>query len=164
MRLQGKTTIAAPREKVWEFLTDPNAIAGCAPGLESIEVVAPGEKFHVVAGIGFGAVKARFATDIEWIDLDRPNRACMRARGTAPVGAADATTEMTLAEGPGGSTELSWTAEVAVLGTIASLASRLLGGISAKLTEAFFACVRKKLEAGGQDRGRRRKRRGKRKV
>ncbi len=164
MRIEGKTAIAAPREKVWAFLTDPISVSRCAPGLESIEVVVPGEKFRVLAAVGLGSVKARFATEIEWLELERPNRARMKAHGTAPVGAADATTEMTLADRPDGSTELTWTAEVTLAGTIASLAARLLSGISTKLTGTFFTCVRKNVEAGVRKPGRRRERHRKKKV
>ena len=163
MRLQGKTVIAAPREKVWEFLTDPVSVSGCAPGVHSVEVVEPGRKFRALAAVGLGSVKARFATDIEWLEMEKPHRATMKAHGTAPVGAADVRTEMTLADGPDGGTELSWTAEVAVAGTIASFAARLLPSVSTKLTGAFFACVRRKMEDAAE-RPHRRKHRWKRKV
>lgn len=163
MRLEGKTLIAAPREKVWEFLTDATAVARCVPGLESVEVVVPDRKFRALAAVGLGSVKTRFATEVEWLDLDKPTRACMKAHGMAPGGAADATAEMTLADAPDGSTELAWTAEVSVAGTIASLAARVLGGISKKITGAFFARVRKEVETGGRS-GRRGKRRRKQKV
>ena len=163
MRLQGKTAIAAPREKLWEFLTDPISVSGCASGVQSVEVVVPGKKFRLLAAVGLGSVQARFATDVEWLDLEKPHRASMKAHGTAHVGAADVTTEMTLADGPDGTTELAWTAEVVVAGTIAGFAARLLPRVSTKLTGAFFACVRRKME-GGAERARDRRRRGGRKV
>lgn len=161
MRLQGRTVIAAPREKVWEFLTDPISVSGCAPGVKSVEVVVPGRKFRALAAVGLGGVQARFATEIEWLDLEKPHRASMKAHGAAHVGAADVTTQMTLADGPDGTTELAWTAEVTVAGTIASFAARLLGSVSTKLTGAFFACVRKKMEGGAERPHARRKRHGK---
>jgi uncharacterized protein len=164
MRLQGKTVIAASCERVWEFLTDPIAVSDCAPGVKSVEVVVPGKKFRVLATVGLGSVQARFATDVEWLDLEKPHRASMKAHGTAPVGAADVTTAMTLADGPDGTTELAWTAEVAVAGTIASFAARLLGSVSTRLTGAFFACVRRKLEDGAERPPDRRRHHGKRKV
>mgnify|MGYP001413848984 CR=1 FL=1 len=34
MLLKGDVTIQAPRKKVWDFLTDPNQIGQCVPGLE----------------------------------------------------------------------------------------------------------------------------------
>jgi carbon monoxide dehydrogenase subunit G len=159
MHLEGKTTIAAPREKVWAFLTDPTSVSRCAPGFESIEVVVPGRKFRALAAVGLGTLKARFATEVEWLDLERPSHARMKAHGTARVGAADVTTEMTLADGPNRSTELTWTAEVTVVGTIAAQAARFFTGISAKLTNAFFACVRKRVEVSAEEPERSAKRR-----
>lgn len=41
MRFNGTVTINAPRERVWKFLTDPRELMQCAPGLESLDVVAP---------------------------------------------------------------------------------------------------------------------------
>ena len=69
MNFKGTVTINAPRDKVWGFLTDPTQLTECAPGLESLEVITPNEKFRAVASIGFGAVKATFTTDATWLDL-----------------------------------------------------------------------------------------------
>jgi uncharacterized protein len=146
MHFDGTVTINAPRNKVWKFLTDPQALSACAPGLESIEVITPNQKFRAVASVGFGAVKATFVTDAEWLDLDPPNRARMKAHGKAPGSVVDTSSEMVLADGPNGSTELKWVADVTVIGTIASLAARLMGVVAQKLTDAFFDCVRKKIE------------------
>jgi carbon monoxide dehydrogenase subunit G len=54
--------------------------------------------------------------------------------------------EMTLTDGPDGATVLDWSSDVTVIGTIASLAARLRGTVTKKLTDAFFECVRKKIE------------------
>ena len=147
MRLQGTVNIQASHQKVWEFLTDPHAVSGCAPGVESLEILIPEQKFRAVASVGFGSVKVRFVTNVEWVELDAPNRALMKAHGTAPGSAVDATSEMLLADGPDGATVMNWSADVVVLGTIASLASRLMGPVTQKLTEQFFQCVKKKIEA-----------------
>ena len=80
MNFKGTVTINAPREKVWAFLTDPSQLTECAPGLESLDVIVPNEKFRAVVSAGFGAIKARFVTDAQWMDLDPPNRARMIER------------------------------------------------------------------------------------
>ena len=146
MNFKGTVTINAPREKVWRFLTTPEELTHCAPGLESLEVITPNEKFRAVASIGFGAVKATFVTDAQWMDLDPPNRARMKVHGKAPGSVVDAVSEMQLSDGPDGATVLNWTSDVTVVGTIASLAARLMGSVTQKLTEAFFTCVRKRIE------------------
>ena len=146
MHFEGNLTIDAPRQKVWDFLTDPQKVASSAPGLEKLEIVEPGKKFRATTSIGFGTVKVRFVNDVEWEDLDPPNRAQMKAHGTAPGSGVDATTAMTLTDGQNGRTDLAWTADVNVVGTIASLAARLMGGVTKKLTSAFFDSVRKEIE------------------
>jgi carbon monoxide dehydrogenase subunit G len=146
MHFNGIVTINAPREKVWAFLTDPDSLTQCAPGLESLEVITPNEKFRAVASIGFGAVKARFVTTVEWLGLDPPNRARMKVHGTAPGSVMDATSEMLLSDGANGATELKWSSDVTIVGMIASLAARLMGVVAQKMSETFFNCVRNKIE------------------
>jgi carbon monoxide dehydrogenase subunit G len=146
MHFEGKLRIEAPRQQVWEFLTDPKQVAECAPGLESLDVLEPGRKFRVVSAVGFGTIKARFTSDVEWTELEAPARAAMKAHGNAPGSAVDATSAMVLSDADGNATDLAWTADVTVVGTIASLAARLMGGVTQKLTGAFFESVKKKIE------------------
>jgi carbon monoxide dehydrogenase subunit G len=54
---------------------------------------------------------------------------------------------MKLSEAADGSTLMEWTADVAVLGQLASLAARMMVPVSQKLTGQFFDCVRQKIEA-----------------
>jgi len=146
MHFEGTLRILAPRQKVWAFLTDPEAVTQCAPGLETLEILAPNEKFRVVTAVGFGTIKARFTTDVEWLGLEPPRLAQMKFHGTAAGSAVDGATTMTLSEPEAGTTELAWSAEVGLAGTLASVASRLMGGVAKKLTDAFFAKVRKKIQ------------------
>jgi molybdenum cofactor cytidylyltransferase len=147
MRFEGSLEIQAPRERVWSFLTDPEAVASCAPGLQSIEILEPGRRFRAVAGVGFGAVKATFSNEVEWLDLDSPDRARMKVHGNAPGSAVDAVSEMRLADGADGATRLDWWADVTVVGAIANLAARLMGSVAQRLTDAFFETVRQRIEA-----------------
>ena len=54
---------------------------------------------------------------------------------------------MNLSEAADGGTQLDWMADVTVQGTIASLASRLMGSVTQRLTGEFFECVKGKIEA-----------------
>jgi carbon monoxide dehydrogenase subunit G len=146
MKLEGDVTIQAPREKVWDFLLDIEGMSTCIPGLESLEEVEPERKYRATASVGLGTVKVRFDADVEWLELERPTRALMKGHGTAPGSAGDATAEMVLSDGPEGSTLLTWWADIVILGTIASLASRMMGSVTKKLTASFFNCVKKQIE------------------
>src|ERR1051325_3504480 len=104
MRLTGDVTIQAPRKRVWDFMTDPEQIGQCAPGVEKIEVLESMKKYRGTVSIGFGSVKARFSGDVDILELDDPNYAKLKAHGTATGSVADATSEMRLSDGPDGST------------------------------------------------------------
>jgi carbon monoxide dehydrogenase subunit G len=145
--LKGDVAIRAPRKQVWDFMTDPEQIGQCAPGVEKIEVIEPLKRYRGVVSVGFGSVKARFSGEVEILELDEPNRAKLKAHGSATGSVADAVSELHLSDGPDGSTLVHWTANVTVAGQLASLASRLMVPVSEKLAGIFYDNVRKKIES-----------------
>ena len=147
MLLKGDVAIRAPRKQVWDFMTDPEQIGQCAPGVEKIEVIEPLKRYRGVVSVGFGSVKARFSGEVEILELDEPNRAKLKAHGSATSSVADAVSELHLSDGPDGSTLVHWTANVTVAGQLASLASRLMVPVSEKLAGIFYDNVRKKIES-----------------
>ena len=146
MQFEGVVKINAVREKVWAFLIDPHAVSQCAPGIDGLEILVPNSTFRARVALGLGSVKANFVMDVEFVELDAPTRAKLKAHGQAPGSAVDMVSEMILVENPNGSTELRWTTDVHIMGTIASLAARFAPSITKKLTGEFFDCVKKSLE------------------
>ena len=146
MQLKGDVTIRAPRKKVWDFMTDPNQIGQCAPGVEEIEMIEPLKRYRGVISVGFGSVKARFNGEVEILELDEPDRAKLKAHGAATGSVADVISEMHLSDAEDGSTNVHWIADVNVAGQLASLASRLMVPVSQKLASQFYDQVRKQIE------------------
>lgn len=144
---EGNVLINAPRDKIWKFLTDADFVAQCAPGVKEMVVIVPNEKYQAVATVGFGSVVAVFRADVEFLELAPIDRAKVRAHGDTPGSAVDAVTEMILSNSTNGSTELKWTADIVVVGKIASVASRMMGSVTRKLTTNFFECVKRQIEA-----------------
>jgi carbon monoxide dehydrogenase subunit G len=146
MRFEGSVPIKASREKVWAFVTDPDQVGQCGPGVEKIEVV-DATHFKVSAKVGVGFINARFNVNMEFAELDVPDRAVIKAQGQAPGSAVDATAEMRLLDGPDGSTVMDWNADVNLSGTLASVGARLIEGTANKMIGQTFDCMRSKLEA-----------------
>ena len=147
MLIEGKDNIKAARRDVWKFLTDAESVSKCAPGVESIEIIEPGKKFKAIGALGLGTVKVKFDTTIEWLELKEPDMAKMKMSGIAPGSAIDVGSEIALADGAEGSTDVIWKADVKVVGLIASLAARLMKPVTAKMTAQFFSCLKKTIEA-----------------
>lgn len=146
MLFEGTVTINARKEKVWEYLTSPEFVSQCAPGIQSMQVVVPDKQFKAIATIGFGSVRVTFEADVEWVEMRVHEYARMKAHGKAPGSGVDVVSEMRLS-GQDGQTTLDWKADVVVVGVIASTAARLMSGITRNLTSAFFECVKGKIEA-----------------
>ena len=146
MHFEGSVEIAAPRDRVWAFVIDPNQVGQCGPGVETIEVIDD-THFKATAKVGVGFISARFVVNMELVDLEAPDKANIKAHGQAPGSAVDATATMNLSDGEGGGTQMDWLADVAISGTLASVGARLIEGTANKMIGQTFDCIRTKLEA-----------------
>ena len=148
MKFAGTVDIAAPRDRVWAFVIDPNQVGQCGPGVESIEVIDD-THFKATAKVGIGFISARFVVNMEMADLAAPDRAVIKAHGQAPGSAVDATAQMTLTDSAAlaGGTTMDWSADVAISGSLASLGARLIEGTANKMIGQTFDCMKSKLEA-----------------
>jgi carbon monoxide dehydrogenase subunit G len=146
MRYEGTVQIFAPQEEVWKFLTNADFVSECAPGVKEMEVVIPNEKYIAIASVGFGSVVVVFKTDVEFQEKVEPVFAKVKAHGDASGSAVDAISEMMLSKGMDGSTDLKWTADITVVGKIASVAARMMNSVTQKLTARFFECVKNQIE------------------
>jgi uncharacterized protein len=147
MRFEGSVPIRASRERVWAFVTDPDKVGQCGPGVEKIEVIDP-THFKATAKVGIGFISARFIVNMEFAEQQPPDRALIKAHGQAPGSAVDATAEMRLSDGADdGSTVMDWSADVSIAGTLASVGARLIEGTANKMIGQTFECMRTKLEA-----------------
>ncbi len=145
MHFEGTQQIKAPMATVYAFVLDPNKVAECAPGFKSMEILGP-DHFKPTLAIGIGAVKATFTLDVQLEDLHEPDHAAMRGRGSAGGSAVDMKAAMSLTALAEAETQMAWTADVNVSGTLASVGARLLEGTAQRLTTKFFECFREKLE------------------
>jgi len=146
MKFNGTVDIAAPRDRVWAFVIDPNQVGSCGPGVESIEVVDE-THFKARAKVGVGFITAKFNVDMEMAELTPPDAATIKAHGQAPGSAVDAVAQMHLSDTESGGTRMDWSADVNLSGTLASVGARLVEGTANKMIGQTFDCMKAKLEA-----------------
>jgi carbon monoxide dehydrogenase subunit G len=146
MKFEGHVEIHAPRAKVWAFLTDPDQIASCGPGVESIEKLDDG-RFQAHGRVGVGFITTKFVVNAEFSEVHEPDDATVVVHGQASGTTVDATARMVLTDGPDGATVIDWFADVAIAGTLAGVAARMIDGSANKMVGQTFDCVKAKLEA-----------------
>jgi carbon monoxide dehydrogenase subunit G len=149
MEFSGSVEIPASRAKVFAFVTDPDKVGGCGPGVESIEVV-DATHFKAKAKVGVGFITARFVVDLEIAEQQPPDMAVIKAHGQAPGSAVDAVGRMTLTEGSEpDTTTMDWSADVNLSGMLASVGARMVEGTANKMIGQTFDCIRAKIVAEG---------------
>ena len=90
MDISGEFIIAAPRQRVWEALVDPQVLKQCIPGCESIEKRSDTE-FETEMKAKIGPVKAKFKSNIVLSDLRPPHSYTISGQGKGgPAGLARA--------------------------------------------------------------------------
>ncbi|MCS6986158.1 MAG: carbon monoxide dehydrogenase subunit G [Sphingomonadaceae bacterium] len=147
MELSGEERIAAPRAAVWAALNDPQVLARCIDGVETLE--PDGEnRFKGVLDAKVGPVRARFQGTVTLTDIEAPHRYTLIGEGKGGVaGFAKGSADVRLTETDDGHTVLSWVAKAQVGGRLAQLGARLVEGAARGYAEGFFRRFRAIVEA-----------------
>ena len=137
MEIKGEYKIAAPREKVFAALNDPEVLKACIPGCESLDKVSDTEMTAKVR-LRIGPVSATFNGKVTLSDIDAPNGYRISGEGQGGVaGFAKGGAVVTLTE-EGADTLLAYNADAQVGGKIAQVGARLITGTARKLADEFF--------------------------
>ncbi|MCG8503384.1 MAG: carbon monoxide dehydrogenase subunit G [Sphingomonadales bacterium] len=138
MKLDGEEVIAAPRERVWEALNDPEVLKACITGCESLEKTSD-TSFEATVMAKVGPVRARFNGAVTLSELDPPNgyRITGEGKGGA-AGFAKGGARITLSEADGGATRLAYEVDAQVGGKLAQIGSRLVDAAAKKYAGEFF--------------------------
>ena len=147
MEISGEYQIAASREQVWAALNDPDMLARCIPGCESLEKISDTEmKAKVAAAIG--PVRARFDSTLRLENLDPPLSYTLVGESKAgAAGFGRGSANVTLSERDGG-TVLRYDADFKVGGRLAQVGSRLVLGATKKTADDFFGQFSRELDPG----------------
>jgi carbon monoxide dehydrogenase subunit G len=136
--------IAAPQERVWEFLLDPDSLGPCGPGVESVEVIDE-THYRAIVKVGIAQFRARFKVNLELTHTEPISQAHVRGTAHAPGTAVDATARMNLESAGENETIMTWEADVNVSGQLAAVGTRLINWTANKLIAQTFDCVRSSL-------------------
>jgi carbon monoxide dehydrogenase subunit G len=133
----GEYRIAASREVVWTALNDPDVLAACLTGCQSMTRTAD-DHFDAVVKAKVGPVSATFTADLEITDINELSSYRINAGvkgGAAGFGKGSA--EVVLTE-DGEATILRYEATASVGGKLAQVGSRLIDGAASKMAKDFF--------------------------
>lgn len=138
MNLSGEQQVAAPRQRVWEALNDPEVLRQCIPGCQSLEKEGD-DRFNAVAEVKIGPIGARFRGTVQLSDLDAPNGYTITGQGNGGIaGNAKGGAKVRLSDADGG-TLVSYDVEAEVGGRMAQLGGPIIDATAKQMAGKFFA-------------------------
>jgi hypothetical protein len=144
MHFEGKAVVKAPVDKVWNFISTPESIAQCLPGVEEYKVI-DGKRTEAKLKIGVGFIKGTFKVNSRVQEEDPvSHRAKLLIDGSGVTSAFKADIQISCNPHPEGS-ELAWIAEATVSGPLGSVAKGLIENASQKVVNQTLECVTNKV-------------------
>jgi carbon monoxide dehydrogenase subunit G len=140
MKISGTAELKATPHQLWDAFHDPEVLARCLPGCESLTEVGPDE-YAMTVTAGVAAIKGTYDGKVALLDPRHPERFTMKAQGAGGPGTVDADVVVQLALSVAGGTALSYDADAAVGGMIGGVGQRMLVGVTRKMAGQFFAAV-----------------------
>jgi len=137
MKMSGEHRVAAPRERVWAALNDPQMLRQAIPGCEQIEQTAENE-FTATVKAKVGPVSARFTGVVRLTDLDPPRSYKISGEGKGGAAGFAKGGATVRREEAGEATVLHYEVDAQVGGKLAQIGSRLIDGTAQKLAGEFF--------------------------
>ena len=139
MQMTGEQRVAAPRQRVWEALNDPEVLQRCIPGCQSLERDGP-DRFAAVAEVKIGPIGARFKGAVQLSEIDAPNGYTITGSGNGGIaGNAKGGARVRLADSPDGGTLVSYDVDAEVGGRMAQLGGPIIDATARNLAGKFFA-------------------------
>lgn len=149
MDLEKTMVVAAPIDRVWTLLLDPKIMAGCVPGVQSVQVLSDTEYLaDIKVKISFVAASFKIKTTI--LETRPPHY--LRCEGTGEdssvASSLKQTSEIFLTERPGGQTEIRVKAKADVFGRLGSFGLTVMKTKADRMWEEFGANLAAVLRQG----------------
>ncbi len=142
MDLEKTMVVAAPIDRVWKLLLDPKIMAGCVPGVQSVQVLSDTEYLADIK-LKISFISANFKIRTAILETRPPHY--LRCEGTGEDASVASSlkqiSEIFLTEEPGGQTELRVKAKAEVFGRLGSFGLTVMKTKADRMWEEFNANV-----------------------
>jgi carbon monoxide dehydrogenase subunit G len=143
MDVSGSHTFAAPRERVWDLLLDPDALRAALPGCKEFRQTGD-DAYEAVMSVGVGAIKGTYNARIQVRDKESPEHYRLVVEGTGRPGFVKGDGLIELEE-KGETTVVSFRGEAQVGGMVAGVGQRLLSATAQLVIGQFFKAMERQL-------------------
>ena len=129
MKIEGEYLFEGQREDVWALVRDPEVLATCLPGTQSVQKVSDNEYAGEIK-VRIGPISGAFAGKIFVTNEVPPVSCTLTVEGTGKIGFLKGTGNIDMTEQEEGKTLMKYTGEVQIGGKVASVGQRLFDTVS----------------------------------
>lgn len=148
MIVEGKFTLKAPIQKIWDVILQPGTLASCLPGAEKIEAVDDRHYNCLVKqSVGPISVKLQFAVELTEVVAPKHVKAVGRGEALGKLGTFTMDLVVDLNDLGSGNVDVVYTASVNIVGKLATFGERIMRAKATQVVQDFTKNLQKKLEA-----------------
>jgi uncharacterized protein len=138
MLIEGRFTIKAPIQKLWDMLLEPETLGSCLPGAEKIEKIDE-KTYDAVVKQKVGPIKVKLAFRNVLTKVEAPNHLELEGQGEdmTKLGHMKQKTVVDLKEIGGGEVEVSYKSDVSIVGKLAMFGDRIMRSKAREVEKEF---------------------------
>jgi carbon monoxide dehydrogenase subunit G len=147
MQMEGKFTLKAPIQKLWDTLLDPETLLSCIPGAEKIERIDE-KTFDCLVKQKVGPISVKFKFKSVLSKVEPPTHIEVDGEGE-DIGKAGHFVQKSvvdLREIPGGEVEVSYRTDATIVGKLAMFGDRIMRAKAKKVEEEFTKALQERLQ------------------
>jgi uncharacterized protein len=145
MLLEGSHFIHSSPDRVFALILDPDVLSRCVPGVKSLILDGP-DSYSALVEVAIGPVKGKFDGKIAITEKVAPQSMTLKVQFKSSVGIANAVGTLKL-EAETDGTRVHWAGEPQLMGMIASVGARLIGGVAKTQADLFFSKLEHEAQA-----------------
>jgi len=154
MKLEGDHLFNGPRSDVWEMVRDPDVLATCLPGTQSLTKISE-NCYEGTINVRIGPISGTFSGKLEVSNEIPPQSCTLTVEGKGAPGYAKGVGNVELVEQPEQKTLLKYSGDMQIGGKLAGVGQRLIDSVSKSMVGQGFEAMDKALAAriaakGGQ--------------
>ena len=141
MKLSGSYEFDTGPEKVWQILTDPEALKSCIPGCEKMDALGNNE-YAATVTISMGPIRSKFDAKVTMVDLQPFESYKLIVEGNGPSGFVRGESQIKLT-GSGSKTTVDVDSDSSSGGLLARVGQRMVESFARSMMDRFFTCLQK---------------------
>ena len=139
MKLSGSYEFDTAPEKVWQILTDPEALRSCIPGCEKMDALGNNE-YAATVTVSMGPIRSKFDAKVTMIDLQPFESYKLIVEGNGPSGFVRGESQIKLTES-GSKTTVDVDSDSSSGGLLARVGQRMVETFARSMMDKFFTCL-----------------------